>query len=93
MKNPKDIVDLMGKLMTIASIFRCNDEYFKDLELRDRTFFNIIGKLLENVYFLLSKYQYAKNEDVEIDILQIVGTTLKFMDEKIESVFKKQREE
>jgi len=49
-------------LRRIADTFRCNDAYFEDLDIEQRTLLNDAGKILGYIWSELTVYDHADDE-------------------------------
>ena len=78
----REIVKYNNELGNIAEVFRMNDRYIQGLELRDRTFYNNIGKILEDIGYIISKYNRA-SEYEKIRIMNSLSNVIRSVDDAV----------
>ena len=84
--NP-DILKLRRRLYEVAERFRSCDMFYKNqLELHEKTFFNIFGKLLGELDRGIGYYSRAQTDDTRRKIINKISGLLEEVEQFLESI-------
>ena len=65
--NKNTLRDWKNRLQEVATVFRCNDIFFKGLDIEERTFLNDIGHIIGWLWYEMKTYDHA-DEEKKIEI-------------------------